>query len=134
MWKWIKNIIGSLFKRSERIELAVKITKALKSFTDTKADNVLAYILSAVGVPYVTNVKDFLEKNLPAIVINLEMMDVSDEGKTTEECCLLIAKKLKEYGTVKKEEEFATAIAEAMKNKKLSYLEAIQLSKYLEQT
>lgn len=134
MWKWIKNIIGSLFKRSERIELAVKITKALKSFTDTKADNVLAYILNAVGVPYAKTVQEFLENNLSAVVINLELMDVSDEGKTTEECCLLIANKLKEYGTVEKEEEFATAIAEAMENKKLSYIEAAQLQKYLKKT
>lgn len=131
IWKWIK----SLFVRENRVEMAVKVLEAIKTFTDTSIDEIIEYALMVVAPTTstaVTLIKNFISNDLPSILLAYQLIDASDESKTVSEQCELVSKKAKEEGTIKNETDFAAAIAVALSDGELSFVEAKKLvSNYL---
>lgn len=130
MWTKIKNFIKRLFVRDDRIEIAVKIVSAIKTFTDTKIDDILIYVLTLVAPKTATvtaAIEKFISDKLPSLYLALHLIDVSDEAKTISEQTELVSKKMKENGTVEDEKALAAEIATFLEDGKLSYKEAKSL-------
>ncbi len=125
----IGNFFKKLFNRSDRIDLALKVTKALKSFSDTAADDIIIYVLNVVAPATstaTTLVKNFLDNDLPILLQALELMDVSDNNANTEtnkEAVVMAAKKIGECD----DKALYSLVEKAFKDKKLSLSEAKEI-------
>ena len=130
MWKKIKNFVKGLFVRETRVELALKVAKALTSFRDSSADDIIIYVLNTVApasATATTLVKNFLSNDLPVLMEALELMDASDESKNKEENMAAVSKTVKKMGEVVDETALQAAITKAFKDGKLSLVEAKEI-------
>jgi len=86
----LKKIIGFFkvfFVRSERVELAVRVARALNCFTETKADDIISYVVGMVAPETAAGlalIEGFLNNDLPVLLRALEMIDASDETNVRE--------------------------------------------------
>ena len=126
MWKIFKK----LFNRKSRIELAVKIARALTSFSDSSVDDIMIYVLNVVApasATATTLVKNFLTNDLPTLLKAFELMDASDESSVTSENIQSISAAVKQMGTIVDETALQTAINKALEDGKLSLVEAKEI-------
>lgn len=128
-WLNIKNFFLTLLTRSERIELAVKVAKALKNFSDSSIDDIIVYVLTVVAPTTSTAtslITSFLKSDLPTILKVLQLMDASDESEDNETNMEAVSAKAKQLGTVN-DTTLESLVKKAMADGKLTYSEAKEI-------
>ncbi len=134
VWEKIKGFFKKLFRREDRIEMAVRVARALKNFSDSAVDDIIVYTLTVVApksAAITALIKNFLTDDLPLLLQALELMDAGDVSDVNEENITSIAEAVKKMASTVDEEDLLKAISLVMEDGRLTLSEAKELlSKY----
>lgn len=139
IWNFIKNIFNKLDDEVKRIvPVAINIVEAVKKVMDSPVDEVIATILKQV-IPgdadnvLIDQVKSFIEKNLPKVLLDLNLVNsiagIEDENEKLK--AILAQFKLSSDETKNILYHGLAALAiEKLSDGKLSWSDAVALSEY----
>jgi len=133
MWKKFVSFLKVFFVRSERVELAVKVARALNCFAETKVDDIISYVVGMVAPETAAGLallEGFLNNDLPVLLRALEMIDASDETSVRETNVNAVVSKVLMFCKTVDKKTLKKAVFKAFESgNKLSLAEAKEILK-----